>query len=162
MRDGNPGIYGNPGNVVSVSYRFYSPLKGSNPTLSGIQTGRPRRRGSKRFIQVWAFANVDRRSVAPERQPGSCTLRRAQRYATRRGGMGPQPVCRHPGQLSRASGPLALTLGATPRMWASAGKRALYRTTRGARRYRVGPSPVSDHGRLRGLSQFLSQSGVSG
>jgi hypothetical protein len=34
MRDGNPGVYGNPGNMVSVSYRFYSTLKGSNPTLT--------------------------------------------------------------------------------------------------------------------------------
>ena len=31
---GNPGIYGNAGNLESVTYRFYRGSQGSNPTLS--------------------------------------------------------------------------------------------------------------------------------
>jgi len=35
-RRGNPGTNGNDGNVISVSYRIYRRLSGSNPTLSAI------------------------------------------------------------------------------------------------------------------------------
>jgi len=67
MRDGNDGIHGNGGNVVSVTYRFQKSWKSSNPTLFANHTS-----------SVTAMrAYLDERAfwVKPFRQSGSAERR---------------------------------------------------------------------------------------